>query len=87
METPKNQKQLVLWYLLNYESVTMKFVITDSLFFKFNTRLSEIRNEVGVITKKERVKFTNRFGRKSDYFKYSKSVTDERLKELFKYFN
>ena len=84
MKEPKNQKQQVIWYLLNYESITMKFVINDSMFFKMNTRLSEIENKLGYpITFKDRVKFTNRFGRKSDYKKYSKCVSDEKLTEIF----
>ncbi len=85
--TPTNQKQQVLWYLLNYESITMKFVINDSMFFKMNTRLSEIENEHGTITNKDKVKFINRFNRKSNFLKYSKSVSDERLEELFKLYN
>jgi hypothetical protein len=80
---PTNQKQQVIWYLLNYESITMKFVINDSMFFKMNTRLSEIECKHGTITNKDKVKFINRFDRKSNFLKYSKCVSDERLIELF----
>ena len=82
---PKNQKQQVLWYLLNYESITMKFVINHSMFFKMNTRLSEIENSLGYsITHKDKIKFINRFGRKSNFLKYSKCVPDSKLIEIFK---
>jgi len=80
---PTNQKQDVIDYLYNYESVTMKFVINDSLFYKFTTRLSEIEKVHGKITNKTPIKFINKFGRKSDFKMYSKCVSDERLKEIF----
>ena len=84
MNNPKNQKQLVIHYLYYNESVTLKHVINDSLFHKFNTRLSEIENKLGYsITNKDRVKFINRFGRKSNFINYSRSVTDDKLKEIF----
>lgn len=81
---PKNQKQQVIYYLYYNESVTMKHVINDSMFFKFNTRLSELENKLGhSITNKDRVKFTNRFGKKSSFINYSRCVTDKKLKEIF----
>ncbi len=84
---PTNQKQQVIYYLLNYESITMKFVINDSMFFKFTTRLSEIENELGFsITNKDKIKFISRFGRKSKFNKYSKSVSDKKLIEIFNHY-
>ena len=71
MKEPNNQKELALWYLLNYQEVTMKQVINDSLFFKFNTRLSELENEYGVFTNKVRKTFLNRFKRGCSYLVYS----------------
>jgi hypothetical protein len=84
MNNPKNQKQLVIYYLYNYESITMKFVIDDSLFYKFNTRLSEMEKKLGYeITHKDPVKFISRFGHKSRFKKYSNRVSDKKLIELF----
>ena len=81
--TPTNQKQQTLWYLLNWDSFSLADVIKDSMFHKFQTRLSEIENEHGAITKKTKQLFTNRFGRKSDYLIYS--CTDKKkANELFK---
>lgn len=80
---PKNQKQLAIFYLLENSKVNMKFVINDSLFFKFNTRLSEIENTHGVITTKERVKFKNRFNRDSSYLDYSLAISKEKAVKLF----
>ena len=80
---PTNQKQQVIYYLYNYESITMKFVINDSMFWKFNTRLSEMEKKHGTFTNKKTIKFTNRFGRKSDFKMYSKCVSDEKLKEIY----
>lgn len=79
---PRNQKQQVLWYLIYSPSINLKDVINDSLFYKFQTRLGEIEREHGIITNKKRVKFTNRFGRKSSYIEYSLKDT-QRAKELF----
>ena len=85
MKNPNNQNQQVIWYLYNYKKLTMKFIITDSLFWKFNTRLSEIENKLGFsITHKKRVEFINKFGRNSTYLEYSKSVPRKKLLELFK---
>jgi len=80
MKEAKDQKQAVLWYLLNWETVTMKDVINDSLFFKFNTRLSEIEGEHGLIANRVREKFTNRFGRKSNFHVYSCIDKEKTLK-------
>ena len=84
MINPTNQKQQVLHYLYFNESITLKYVINDSMFFKMQTRLNDIELEHGEITHKDRVKFINKFGRKSTFLKYSKSITDQRLIELFK---
>jgi hypothetical protein len=72
MKAPKNQYQLVLWYLITWrEPFSLVDVIKDSMFIKFGTRLCEIENQFGTITKKERRKFTNTFGNKSSYLVYS----------------
>ena len=57
MKEPKNQHQLVLWYLLNFKDpFSLKEVINDSMFFKFQTRLGEIETKHGEITiKKQRI--------------------------------
>jgi len=71
MKEPKNQHQLVLWYLINWEKpFSLKDVINDSMFFKMQTRLSDIEIEHGDITIKTRKEFINRFGRPSSYLIY-----------------
>lgn len=83
---PKNQWQLALWYLINWDNLNVKDVINDSMFYKFQARLSEIELEHGTITTKERKKFTNRFGKTSTYVQYS--CTDKnKAKELFNLYN
>jgi hypothetical protein len=80
---PKNQHQQVLWYLYNWNEFSLKDVIVDSLFHKFQTRLSEIETkEMTNIAKRKTVKFINRFGNKSDYFLYS-AIDKEQIKMLF----
>jgi hypothetical protein len=82
---PKNQYQLVIYLLLKENKpFSLKDVINDSMFFKFQTRLSEIENDCSCfIAKRERVKFENRFGHKSTYNVYSRSIPKEKLIELF----
>jgi hypothetical protein len=82
MKDPKNQNELVLWYLLNWNEITMKDVINDSMFFKFNTRLSEIEKEHGLIAGRVREDFTNRFGRKSNFYVYS-CIDKKKTLELY----
>ena len=85
---PKNQHSLVLYYLLNYTGFSLKDVINDSMFFKFQTRLSEIENEIGYkIAKRVKKKFINRFKRKSKFNLYFLSLKDNEANELFKKYN
>jgi hypothetical protein len=82
---PKNQHQLVLFYLMNYAKFDLKFVINDSMFIKFQTRLSDLENEYGTFTKKEWKPFVNRFGHSSRYLEYSlsnKELAETILKEI-----
>ena len=71
MKKPKNQHQLAIWYLIQFPIVSLKFVIHDSMFWKFQTRLSEIEAEHGTLVNRRRVKFINRFGNQSSYITYS----------------
>lgn len=68
---PKNQHELVLYYLYNRSRFSLMELINDSMFFKFQTRLSELEREHGRLAKREKVKFVNRFGHKSTYYVYS----------------
>ena len=77
----KNQHQQVLWYLINWNEFSLKDIINDSMFYKFQTRLSDIELEYGTITEKTKAKFTNRFGRKSQYTIY-KCKNKELAKQL-----
>lgn len=82
---PKNQHQLVMWYLFNYAEFSLKFVINDTMFFKFQSRLSTLELKHGTFTKKRRVSFTNRFGNPGSYLKYSisnKELATKVLNEL-----
>jgi hypothetical protein len=78
-----NQWQEALYYLINWNEFSIMDLIQDSMFIKFQTRLSEIENEHGVITSKERKDFVNRFNKKSNYVVY-KCTDKEKAKELFK---
>ena len=57
----KNQHQQVLWYLINWDKFSLLDILKDSMFHKFQTRLSDIELEHGSITKKTKKSFTNRF--------------------------
>lgn len=80
---PKNQHQLAIWYLITFDNLTLKFIINDSMFFKFQTRLSEIEaKEMRNLATRERVRFKNRFGHSSSYVKYS-AIDKDYLKSIF----
>ena len=64
--------------------MTLKRVINDSMFFKFQTRLGEIEAKHGTIAFRDKVKFINRFGHKSNYNLYSAAATQEKLLEIYK---
>ena len=83
MKPPKTQHQLVLWYLYNWEEpFSLKDIINDSMFFKFQTRLSELEKKHGLLSIKKRVKFKNRFGNRSSYLKYS-AISDENILRIY----
>ena len=84
MKTPKNQHQQVIWYLYNWESFSLKDIINDSMFYKFQTRLSDIENDAScLIAERTKTFFINKFGRKSNYNIYKSCVPNEKLIELF----
>ena len=89
MKEPKNQYQLVIYLLYNEDKpFSLKDIINSMMFFKFQTRLSEIENEMSCfIAKRERQKFVNRFGNKSTYNLYSRCVPKEKLFELYEKYN
>lgn len=83
MKSPKNQHQLVLWCLYyNTKPISLLDVIKEFMFFKFQTRLSEIEREHGTLVLRQRKGFTNRFGVKSSYTTY-KAISKELLKKLY----
>ncbi len=80
----KNQHQQVLWYLINSDfPFSLKYVIADSMFYKFQTRLGEIESKHGVITHKTKKSFLNRFKRVCTYTKYE-AIDKNKCKELLK---
>ena len=84
MKHPKNQHQAAIYYLytLNF-AFSLKTVINSSMFFKFQSRLGEIENKYGTIATRKRILFTNRFGNNGSYNVYYRSVSKQRLEQLF----
>ncbi len=85
MQGIKNQHQQVLWYLINWDSFSLMDLIKDSMFIKFQTRLSEIESEHGSLTTKTRVNFINRFGNTSSYLVYQCSNKEKSKLLIDKY--
>lgn len=85
LNTPTNQQQLVLWYLIDWynQPFSMKDVINDSMFYKFPARLSELEKRFGLLAERENVKFKNRFGNSSVFCLY-KTIDRERCIEIYK---
>lgn len=85
LNTPTNQKQLVLWYLIDWynQPFSMKDLINDCLFYKFPARLSELEQRFGFLAERENVKFKNRFGNSSNYCLY-KTIDRDKCIEIYK---
>lgn len=82
---PTNQHQAVIYYLYNRDyAFSLKDVINDSMFFKFQSRLGEIEHKHGTLATRQRILFKNRFGNNGSYNVYYRSVSKQRLQELFK---
>jgi len=77
-----NQYQQVLWYLINFKQFSLSDVIKDSMFFKMQTRLSDLEREHGILAKRIKQSFTNRFGRKSQYNIYE-AIDIEKCKSIY----
>ena len=78
-----NQFQQVLWYLYQWHRpFSLSEVIKDSMFHKFQTRLSELEAIHGEIATRTKVNFTNRFGR-SSYYYYYEAIDRDQIKTLF----
>lgn len=85
MKDVNNQHQQVLWYLINWDKFSLVDVIEDSVFIKFQTRLSDIELEHGSITKKTKKGFINRFDRPSEYTLYQCINKQKAIKLMKKY--
>ena len=84
---PTNQHQQVLWYLINWNKpFSLANIIYDSMFYKFQSRLGEIEREHGIISKKEKQTFINKFNRKSNYVTY-KAIDKEKCLNLYELYN
>ena len=85
MKQPKKQRQLVLWYLINYShmAITLSYVIKDSMFYKFQTRLSDLEKKYGQLAERKTFRFTNRFGHQGKHYGY-KAIDVNRCKEIYK---
>jgi hypothetical protein len=79
---PKNQHEQVLWYLYNWKEFSLKRVINDSMFYKFQTRLGELETKHGQLTNKKTRKFTNRFGNTSNYTTY-KAINKKQILNIY----
>jgi len=79
---PKNQHQLTLYYLYNWDSFSLKDVINDSMFFKFQTRLSELEKKHGTLATRTKKTFKNRFNRSSDYNEY-KAINKNQILNIY----
>lgn len=83
---PKTQHQQVIYYLVNWEGFTLSTIIKDSLFYKFQTRLSELEKEYGKLATRKQLKFTNKFGNKGKHYWY-KAIDKNKCIEIFNKLN
>ena len=81
---PTNRKQQAIWYLLEWDDYfTSNDIIKHSEFNKWRTRMSEIQEVHGTIMTNQTRKFVDRFGFKNHCQEYKRSVSKERLIEIF----
>ena len=79
---PKNQKEQVLYYLYYWDQFNMLHVLHDSMFLKFQTRLSELESKHGQLATREKVPFKNRFGHSGYYYTY-KAIDKNKIREIY----
>jgi len=78
-----NQHEQVLWYLYNWDKFSLVDVIKDSMFFKFQTRLSDLEQRYGTLAKREKKTVKNRFNRDCTFYIYS-AHRKEYIKQIHK---
>lgn len=79
---PKNQWQQVIYYLLLWNMFSYLDVVKDSYMIKFQSRLSDVERDHGILTSKTRKEFKNRFGRTSSYVIY-KCIDKEKALQIY----
>lgn len=82
LELPKNQHEQVLYYLYTWSSFTLMDLIVDSMFFKFQTRLSELEEKHGKLATRVHKPFVNRFNHKSSCYIY-KAIDKQKIREIY----
>jgi hypothetical protein len=78
-----NQWQEAIYYLIKWDKFSLKDVINDSMFYKFQTRLGEIEAEHGTLVERGKQSFTTKHNKSRKYTTY-KAIDKEKLKEIFK---
>lgn len=83
MKAPKNQHQQVLYYLYEWHDFSLKDVINDSMFYKFQSRLSELEAEHGPLATRRSVETVNRFARPIKFIRYT-AIDKNKLLTIYK---
>ncbi len=78
-----NTYQEAIYDLMTMSNFSLADVIHESMFYKFQSRLSDVESDHGIIAKRTKRQFTNQFGRKSDYNVYNACVSQKILTEIF----
>jgi len=79
---PTTQHELALYYLIEWDNFSLKDVINDSMFYKFQTRLAELEAKYGMLARRNRRMFISRFGMKRAYNEYQ-AIDKKQLINLF----
>ncbi len=90
IEQPKNQKSLAMYLLLESgkRGVNNIEAVKSSLFWKFNTRVSDLILDYGVQVHKKAEEFTNRFNHKGYTTRYCLYESDlEKNLEIYEKLN
>ncbi len=83
MKKPKNQHEQVLYYLINWDyQFCLGNVISDSFFYKFTARLSELVKVHGELVSRTNKPFTNKFGNKG-YHTFYRALDIAKCKKIY----
>lgn len=70
MKKPTNQTAEVLYELIKKSAITRMSIMHQTGILNLTARIADLRNKFGIVVLCDKVKITNKHGRKTDYGKW-----------------